>query len=86
MKILKEFTVVVEGYLTEKQSKEAKAALNLHYVGDEECNHVVGGRMVAKYPDKETESFKDSHYNVVRGYSGITVVQLLEDGTLKIKS
>lgn len=34
--------------------------LNLHYLGDEDCNHLVDGQMVAKYPEKETKEYQEA--------------------------
>lgn len=83
--VLKEFMVDLGGYLDELQKNVAFEAINLHYVGDKNCNHMVDGKMVAKYPDKECQEMEDAHYNVMRGYSVKTVIQLMSDGTFKVK-
>lgn len=63
--------------------------LNLHYLGDEDCNELVDGVMVAKYPEKETQEFKDATNRVSPGFfvrlkltydvNGTCTVEVLND-------
>lgn len=86
-RILRSFVVPISFALDDQQCDAAKKALNLHYLGDENCNEldVFSGYLKPKYPDNETKAFKEAHSNVWRtGYAKL-VVDLLEDGTLKAK-
>lgn len=56
--------VVVQ--LTSVQEVQLRKFLNLHYLGDEDVNHIVNGQLVAKYPEKETEEFRNASYNAVK--------------------
>ncbi len=60
----------------------AMRALNLHHLGDEQCNVEVDGKFVAKYPDKETPELKESHYSVCRQTVIRLKIHLMSDGTL----
>jgi len=35
--------------------------INLEYLGTKNCNKRVNNKLVAKYPEKETEKFKNLH-------------------------
>lgn len=60
--------------------------LNLHYLGDEDCNHLVDGQMVAKYP--ETLEYKEAIHRATVGFyvslkvtfdvNGIPTVEVIE--------
>lgn len=65
MNYLATFRVPVTFCLDTEQIKEARAALNTYYLGDPECNFLNQKTMryEAKYPDKETNEFKDSTHN-----------------------
>jgi cupin superfamily acireductone dioxygenase involved in methionine salvage len=52
--------------LTANQEVQLRKFLNLHYLGDEDVNHVVNGQIVAKYPEKETEEYRNASYNAVK--------------------
>lgn len=56
------FTIPVLIKLSEEQKKELIKKVNLFYLGDENCNHMVNGKMVAKYPDKETQELTNAHF------------------------
>jgi hypothetical protein len=43
--------------------------LNLHYLGDVDANELVDGVFKAKYPEKETEEYKNATDRVWRGYN-----------------
>ena len=56
-----EFTTFVRINLDCEQHKQLARYLNLHYLGDVNCNKVdENGDFVPKYPEKETEEFKDA--------------------------
>lgn len=58
-----EFVIFVEVSLRHKDKSKLLRYLNKHYVGDVHCNKEENGRLVPKYPEKETEEFT----NAVRG-------------------
>ena len=49
--------------LNVSQEVQLRKFLNLHYLGDEDANHIENGCMVAKYPEKETPEFKNAVWN-----------------------
>jgi hypothetical protein len=56
-----EFITFVRIRLDHEQKQQLNRFLNLHYLGDVNCNEMdENGHFVAKYPDKETEEFKDA--------------------------
>ena len=66
-----EFTTFVQIKLDTHQKRQLIRYLNLHYFGDVECNELnEDGFFVAKYPDKETQEFKDAMWraNVIQDY------------------
>lgn len=62
--------------------------LNHYYFNDHECNHVVDGKLVSKYPEIEEQhpEIKDAHSNIRRGMNYKIEVDFYSDGTYKIKS
>lgn len=59
-----ETNVIVQ--LNVSQEVQLRKFLNLHYLGDEDANHIVNGQMVAKYPEKETEEFINATRNAIK--------------------
>jgi hypothetical protein len=56
-----EFITFVRIRLNHEQKQQLNRFLNLHYLGDVNCNEMdENGHFVAKYPEKETEEFKDA--------------------------
>ena len=56
-----EFITFVRIQLDHEQKQQLNRFLNLHYLGDVNCNELdENGHFVAKYPEKETEEFKDA--------------------------
>lgn len=86
MNLLASFKVPVTFYLSPDQKSEALRALNTYYLGDPECNRLdeVTGLFVPKYPDKETQEFKDSTHSVSMGQTVYITVGLGYDGRLSI--
>lgn len=68
------FFVPITIVLSEEQQEEIRKKINLLYLGDEDCNHMVNGKMVAKYPNKETEEFSDAHYDLGKHYGVMATV------------
>lgn len=84
MKILHTFEMEVELSLTHNQKQAAQQAINLHYLGDINCNKLDRKTklFVSKYPEKETQEFADAQYACVRTYRVLVKVDLLENGRL----
>jgi hypothetical protein len=57
--------------------------LNLYYLGDEDANHVVDGKMVAKYPEKETEEFKDAVRKAGKGFPLALSIEMDVNGNFR---
>ena len=57
------FIVEVPVSLQHHQLLQLYRYLNLHYLGDVNANHFVDGQMIPKYPEKETEEFKNATHN-----------------------
>jgi hypothetical protein len=64
-KFIVDASVILERY----QLLQLHKFLNLHYLGDEDANSIVNGKLVAKYPEKETEEFKNATYNANASHS-----------------
>jgi hypothetical protein len=54
--------------------------LNLHYLGDVDANELVDGVFKAKYPEKETEDYKNATNRVWGGYDVNLSVTIDENG------
>jgi hypothetical protein len=82
-----EFTTFVQIKLDIHQKRQLIRYLNLHYLGDAECNKLdENGHFVAKYPDKETQEFKDAMWkaNVVHDYQVKVVYDVNGDCKLEL--
>ena len=62
-----EFIITQKIELTDSDEFKLRRFLNLHYLGDIDCNELVNGVMTAKYPEKETEEFKQATQKVTTG-------------------
>lgn len=80
------FKVPVKVSLDDEQKKVALRYLNELYLGDPQCNIYSKelGRFVSKYPEKETDAFKESHHKVPATKIFYLEVELQSDGTLKL--
>jgi hypothetical protein len=66
-----EFVTFVRIQLDHEQKQQLNRFLNLHYLGDVNCNEYDENfKLVAKYPEKETEEFKNAMWraNMVHDY------------------
>jgi hypothetical protein len=66
-----EFITFVRIQLDHEQKQQLNRFLNLHYLGDVNCNEYDENfKLVAKYPEKETEEFKNAMWraNMVHDY------------------
>jgi hypothetical protein len=60
-----EFTTFVKIQLDYEQRQQLRRYLNLHYLGDVNCNeHDENFKLVPKYPEKETEEFKNAIWKI----------------------
>lgn len=56
-----EFITFVRIQIDHEQKQQLNRFLNLHYLGDIHCNEYDENfKLVPKYPEKETEEFKDA--------------------------
>lgn len=56
-----EFITFVRIQLDHEQKQQLNRFLNLHYLGDVNCNaYDENMKLVPKYPEKETQEFKDA--------------------------
>ena len=66
-----EFITFVRIQLDHEQKQQLNRYLNLHYLNDVNCNEYDENfKLVAKYPEKETEEFKNAMWraNMVNEY------------------
>jgi len=66
-----EFTTFVRIQLDHEQKQQLNRYLNLHYLNDVNCNEYDENfKLVPKYPEKETEEFKNAMWraNMVHDY------------------
>jgi len=79
------FPVPVTISLNQEQLEKAQKAINLHHLGDEQVNTLdEKGRLVAKYPDRETQELRDAHrrINMVRTVNLLVQVSMNGDITV----
>jgi hypothetical protein len=86
MTLIATFKVPVTFCLDSEQIKEALTALNTYHLGHPECNHLNPSTMnfEPKYPEKETEEFKQSHGNAKMSRTAFIAIGLDENGCLSI--
>ncbi len=71
LKVSNEFITFVRIQLDHEQRQQLNRFLNLYYLGDVNCNEYDENfKLVAKYPEKETEEFKNAMWraNMVNEY------------------
>ena len=81
-----EFITFVRIQLDHEQKQQLNRFLNLHYLGDVNCNEYDENfKLVAKYPEKETEEFKNAFWraNMVHDYQVKVVYSV--DGTCRLE-
>jgi hypothetical protein len=60
-----EFITFVRIQLDHEQKQQLNRFLNLHYLNDVNCNELdESGHFVSKYPEKETEEFKNAIWKI----------------------
>lgn len=86
MKILATFKVPVEIRLKSSELEKARRAINTHYLGVEDANTVdENGKIVPKYPGKETEELLEAHRRVGRTRVEYLLVDVDELGNFTIR-
>ena len=63
------FIVPVTIHLSPTDELKLQKFINLHYLGDVDVNEFVNGKFRPKYPEKETEEFKNATYNAHPSYT-----------------
>jgi hypothetical protein len=83
--LLGTFPVFIAYNFNDKTQRNLRKAVNLHFLGDEDCN-VLGddGRFTKKYPEKETEEFKVCSWSISCGYQRYIMVNFYSDGSSEI--
>jgi hypothetical protein len=64
--------------LLPEEIKALSRAINFHYLNDEECNKLVDGEYVSKYPEKECKELIDAGYAIHRTYTTEVEVEFSE--------
>jgi hypothetical protein len=81
-----EFITFVRIQLDHEQKQQLNRFLNLHYLGDVNSNEMNGnGRYVAKYPEKETEEFKNAIWRINATHEYQVKVVYSVDGTCRLE-
>jgi hypothetical protein len=83
--LLGTFPVSISFNFNDKTQRNLRKAANLHFLGDEDCN-VLGddGRFTPKYPEKETEEFKECSWSISCDYQRYIMVNFYSDGSSEI--
>ena len=74
------FVVPVTVELSSYDQVKLRKFINLHYLGDEDANELVDGLFVPKYPEKETQEFKNASWRISGGYTVNLAVEFDEKG------
>jgi hypothetical protein len=74
------FVVPVSFHLSPEDEIRLRKFINLHYLGDEDANKLVDGLFVPKYPEKETQEFKNASWRISGGYTVNLAVEFDEKG------
>ena len=74
------FIVPVTVELSSYDQVKLRKFINLHYLGDEDANKLVDGLFVPKYPEKETQEFKNASWRISGGYTVNLAVEFDEKG------
>ncbi|CAF34092.1 Hypothetical-Protein / belonging to T4-LIKE GC: 773 [Synechococcus phage S-PM2] len=74
------FIVPVTIHLSTDDELRLRKFVNLHYLGDVDANELVDGQFQAKYPDKETQEYKDATWKISGGYAVNLAVEFDANG------
>lgn len=74
------FVVSLQVIPSTQDDLKLRKYLNLHYLDDVDANELVDGTFKAKYPEKETEDYKNAMDRVWRGYNVNLSVTIDENG------
>ena len=79
------FVVPVSVELSATDQVKLRKFINLHYLGDEDANELVDGLFVPKYPEKETQEFKNASWRISGGYTVNLAVEFDTEGNPKFE-
>ncbi len=79
------FVVPVSFHLSPEDEIRLRKFINLHYLGDEDANQLVDGLFVPKYPEKETQEFKNASWRISGGYAVNLAVEFDTEGNPKFE-
>lgn len=82
-KCLSTFSVKVNVSFTEEQLSSLRKHINMHYLGDKECNVRTEGGIVSKYPDKETPEYIKIMHMINRTFTVNVPIHFFDDGSMK---
>lgn len=74
------FVVPVTIHLSTDDEVRLRKFINLHFLGDVDANTLVDGLFVPKYPEKETQEFKDATWRTTCGYTVNLAVEFDTNG------
>jgi len=57
-----DFEIPIEIELNQEQKEQLIKKINLYYLNDE-CNKFENGKIISKYPEKETKEYKDAIFS-----------------------
>ena len=81
-----EFITFVKIQLDHEQKQQLRRFLNLHYLGDVNCNEYDENfKLVPKYPEKETQEFKNAMWRAGMCVDYQVKVVYSVDGTCKME-
>lgn len=78
--------VKVDISFTEEQRSVLRKQINLHYLGDAECNVMTENGIVPKHPQKETKEYLDLMHRIIRTSEVRLPVMFFSDGSIKFGS
>jgi hypothetical protein len=74
------FVVPVTIHLSTDDEVRLRKFINLHFLGDVDANELVDGYYQAKYPEKETQEYKDATWKISGGYTVNLAVEFDTNG------
>ena len=74
------FIVPVNIILSKDDEVRLRKFINLHYLGDVDANELVDGQYQAKYPEKETQDYKDATWKISGHFRVNLAVEFDTDG------
>lgn len=85
--LLGSFPIEVSFSFSHRDAKVLMREVNLHYLGHPDCNiRGKDGHFVSRYPEKETEEFKNAHWGIHCSHRAAIMVDFYSDGSVKIRT